>query len=130
MVGIIIVSHSVKVAEGIKEIAEQMGKGIVPIVAAGGTDENEIGTSPLKIQAAIESVYSEDGVLLFVDLGSAMMSSEMAIELLDESMQKKVEIVDAPILEGVIAATIQATIVSDIDKIKETAIGAKKMTKR
>ncbi len=80
MVGLVIVSHSAKLAEGVKELADQMTQGAVAIAAAGGIDDpdNPIGTDPMRVMAAIESVDSGDGVVVLMDLGSALLSAEMA----------------------------------------------------
>jgi len=121
MIGVVIVSHSEKVAEGVKDIAQQMNFGGAEIVAAGGAEEGRIGTNPLKIQEAIESLKDRPSILLFVDLGSAIMSSEMAIDMLDEEVSKKVTIVDTPLVEGVIAAVVQASTTEDIESIIATA---------
>ena len=84
MIGIVIVSHSARMAQGVVEIVEQMVQGRVPLATAGGTDiaEAPIGTDPFKVHAAIDSVYSEEGVLVLMDLGSALMSAEAALDML------------------------------------------------
>ena len=86
------VSHSAKLAQGLKEIAGQMTRGQSRIAVAGGIDdpENPIGTDPAKICTAIESVYSSDGVLVLMDLGSALLSAETALELLGPQKAKHV----------------------------------------
>lgn len=103
-VGIILVSHSEKVASGIKEITKQVIQD-VPVHIAGGTDEGEIGTSVEKISHALENAYTEKGVLVFYDLGSAKMNAELAIEL---SGKEGIEIVEDPILEGSYVATVES----------------------
>src|SRR5690625_1292539 len=79
-VGIVLISHSAKVVEGIKDIINQVND-TVSIALAGGTDDGEIGTSIEKIQTAIDSVSHDRGVLLVYDLGSAKMNAELAIEM-------------------------------------------------
>src|SRR5918997_5306127 len=119
MVGIVIVSHSKKLAAGLQELATQMVQGAVrnpmwadaPRVAiAAGIDdpENPLGTDAMQIYQAIESVYSEDGVVVLMDLGSAVLSAEMALEFLPEEQRAKVRLCDAPLVEGAIAAVVQA----------------------
>jgi len=85
MIGMVIVSHSARLAEGVCELAEQVAQGRVRMAAAGGTDDPQhpLGTDAFKVQQAIESVYSEDGVLVLMDLGSAVLSAETAMEFLD-----------------------------------------------
>lgn len=120
MVGIVIISHSKNIADGAKELAEQMAPN-VPIAVAGGTFDGRIGTDMEKILTAIESVYSEDGAAVIFDLGSAFMNAEMAIECLDESMKEKIKIVDCPIVEGAVTAAVESSIGKNIEEI-ETAL--------
>lgn len=116
MVGIVIVSHSAKIAEGAKELALQMAPD-AHIAAAGGLPDGNIGTDYDRILTAIESVMSDDGVIMLVDLGSAIMTSEMAIE--DCSNPDKVKIIDAPIVESAIFGAVEASIGSNIQSLEE-----------
>ncbi|HHX68774.1 MAG: dihydroxyacetone kinase phosphoryl donor subunit DhaM [Miniphocaeibacter sp.] len=118
MVGIVVISHSEKLAEGILEITEQMAKN-APVVAVGGTNDGRIGTDINRILAGINEVYSDDGVLIFYDLGSAMMNAEMAVEFLDEDKKRNIEIVDAAFVEGVISAAVYSNINMDKEFILE-----------
>ncbi|HHW68298.1 MAG: phosphoenolpyruvate---glycerone phosphotransferase subunit DhaM [Epulopiscium sp.] len=124
MVGIVIVSHSEKVAEGAKELALQMAKE-APVAAAGGMADGSIGTDVEKIVKAIKSVQSEDGVVVLVDLGSAIMSSEMAIEITGGN----VKIVDGPIVEGAIVAAVESVIGSNLETVTNAIIEAKTTNK-
>ncbi|WP_428558917.1 MAG: phosphoenolpyruvate--protein phosphotransferase [Solidesulfovibrio sp. DCME] len=112
MIGIVIVSHSRKLAEGVLELAGQMTRGAVPMEAVGGIDDpdNPIGTDPMQVLAAIESVagQAEGGVLVVMDLGSALMSAETALDFLDEAVRAKVRLCAAPLVEGTVAAAVQA----------------------
>jgi len=83
VVGLVIVSHSAKLAEGVVELARQMGGEDVAIEAAGGMADppGEIGTDMALVLAAIEAAASDDGVIVLMDLGSAVMSAEMAAEM-------------------------------------------------
>ncbi len=119
MVGIVIVSHSAKLAEGVVELARNMGGPEVRIQAAGGlsTPGHPLGTDPMLILGAIEGVYSEDGVLVLMDLGSALLSAEMAVGMLPEEKQKRVVLCEAPIAEGAIAAAAQARIGSTLQHV-------------
>lgn len=126
MVGIVIVSHSEKVAEGVKELALQMAPDAC-IVAAGGRPDGSIGTDVGKIITAIEEVQQGDGVVILVDLGSAVMSSEMAIEMVENP--ENIKIVDGPLVEGAIVGTLEASVNSklkDVIAVIEEARTAKK----
>ena len=117
MVGIVLVSHSLKLAEGVKELASQMVTEVL-IAAAGGTEDGRIGTDMNKIIRAIKEVYSKDGVIVIFDLGSAYMNSDMAIESLPEIMKDKVEIIDTAFVEGAVVAAIQCSLGKNIKEIK------------
>jgi PTS hybrid protein len=118
MVGVVIISHSSKVAEGVMEIALQMAES-TPIAAAGGTIDNGIGTDIEKIILAINQVYSEDGVVILFDLGSAYMNAAMAIEFLPEEMQKNIKLMDAALVEGAITVAVESSIGKNLVEIQE-----------
>ena len=129
MVGIVIVSHSAKLAEGVYELADQMVQGKVPMAVAGGIDdaENPIGTDAMKVLEAIQSVYSDEGVVVLMDLGSALLSTELALEFLDPDERKHVYLTAAPLVEGVMAAAVQASIGGSPQQVIEEARGALSM---
>lgn len=120
-VGIVIVSHSERLAEGVVELAEQMAQGGVTIVAAGGAENGSIGTSIEKVMAALQKAASPDGILVLLDLGSAVMTTEMAIENLSEEEQKKVVISSAPLVEGAILAAVESAAGSSLQEVIEAA---------
>ena len=122
MVGVVLVSHSNKLVEGLKELICQMASG-VKICTAGGTDDGRIGTDPIKIMKAIEEAYSDDGVLLFFDIGSALMNAELAIDMLDESISEKVEICKVSLVEGAFVASIESSIGKSLEDIKDSIRG-------
>jgi phosphocarrier protein FPr len=126
VIGIVIVSHSAKLAEGVVELARNMGGVEVSIQAAGGMsmDEATLGTDPIRIMKAIEQAYSNDGVIVLMDLGSAILSSEMAMEMLPEEKRSKVFLCEAPIVEGAIAAAVQARIGGSIEQVISEARSA------
>ena len=123
MVGIVIVSHSLKLAEGVKELAQQMIQTNVPIAIAAGIDDpvNPFGTDALQIQAAIESVNDESGVLVLMDLGSAILSAEMALEFLAKEEQEQVRLCTAPLVEGAIAAVVEAASGASLEQVMASA---------
>jgi dihydroxyacetone kinase phosphotransfer subunit len=105
MVGLVVVSHSAKAAEGICEVAAQMATD-ASIEPAGGDSDGGLGTSVDRIQAAIEAADDGDGVVVLVDLGSAVMNAELAVEMSEGS---EVRIADAPVLEAAVNAAVEAT---------------------
>ena len=104
MVGIVIVSHSQKLAEGVVEISRMMAEK-APLAAAGGLEDGTLGTSYDKICAAVEKVYSSDGVIVLMDMGSAVMTTEMVLEDLDKP---NVKMLDCPLVEGAVLAAVES----------------------
>lgn len=120
MVGIVVVSHSNGLAEETIKLSMQMAQQELNVVNAGGTSDNEFGTDPMKIMDAIQSADSGDGVLILLDIGSAIMSTEMAIEM-SGSDESKVKIANAALVEGCIAAITSASIGMSLDEVKQAA---------
>lgn len=119
-VGLVIVSHSDKLAEGLSELAGQMAPDVA-IIAAGGTDDGGIGTSLEKIQSGIAQADGGAGVALLADLGSAVMTAEMALEFLDPGQREKVRLADAPLVEGAVAAAVAAQTGQDLAAVVRDA---------
>ncbi|MDO5409126.1 MAG: dihydroxyacetone kinase phosphoryl donor subunit DhaM [Lachnospiraceae bacterium] len=104
MVGIVIVSHSRNLADSIVELTGLMAAG-AKVAAAGGLEDGGFGTDFQKIYQAIDSVYSEDGVIVLMDMGSAVMTTEMVLEAYGSD---KVSMADCPVVEGAVVATVSA----------------------
>ena len=102
MIGLVVVSHNRKLAEEIINFSNEMKQFDFPVENGGGTSSEIYGTEPQIIMDAIKRADKGDGVLIFVDLGSSIMNTEMAIEMLGNP--EKLYIVDAPLVEGVISA--------------------------
>ena len=125
MVGIVIVSHSQKLAEGVKELAEMMAND-VPIDAAGGLEEGLLGTSFERVKVAIEDVCGTDGAVVLMDMGSAGMTAELAGE---ECRDEAVRLVDCPIAEGAVLAALAAASGAGLDEVARRAESARDMEK-
>ena len=123
-VGLVIVSHSARLAEGVVELAREMGGEEIAIEAAGGMAEPEgaMGTDAELVMAAIERAASPDGVLVLMDLGSALMSAEMAVEM--SATEVRVVLADAPLVEGAVAAAAAARGGSSLEEVAAEARGA------
>jgi dihydroxyacetone kinase phosphotransfer subunit len=117
MVGIVIVSHSEKIAQGVVELCKQMAPEVA-MAAAGGLPGGEIGTDFQRIYEAVESVMSDDGVAVLFDLGSALMTAEMVMEQFEEG---KVMLADAPIVEGAVVAAVSASMGLSLSQVVEEA---------
>jgi phosphoenolpyruvate---glycerone phosphotransferase subunit DhaM len=117
-VGIVLVSHSVRLAEGAADLAGQVSGGSVRVLAAGGTDDGGLGTSAEKIGAAVAGAEAGAGVLVLPDLGSAVLTVRA---MLDELPGARVVLADAPFVEGAVAATVTAAAGADLRAVAKAA---------
>ena len=115
MVGIVIVSHSQKLAEGTAELAQMMAAKAV-IAPAGGLDDGSTGTSFEKIYQAVDDVYSDDGVAVLMDMGSAVMTTEMVLEDMEG---RKLKMMDYPLIEGVVVAALEAIAGTSLEQMEQ-----------
>ena len=113
MVGIVIVSHSKNLADSVVEFTGLMAPD-AKIAAAGGMEDGGFGTSFEKIQKAIQSVYSEEGVIVLMDMGRAVMTTEMVLDMFEPDT---VKMADCPLVEGAVVATINAASGMKMDEI-------------
>jgi phosphoenolpyruvate---glycerone phosphotransferase subunit DhaM len=127
MVGLVLVSHSSQIAEGTAELVRQMA-GEVEVEAVGGDADGGFGTDPERIKAAIESLGSDEA-LVFMDLGSAVLSAETVLEMLSSEDREKVRLVDAPFVEGAFAAGVIASAGSEAEECVEAAMEARTESK-
>ena len=127
-VSLVLVSHSKQLADGVRELAEQMTQGKVKIAAVGGSADGRLGTDAFAIRSAIESVRSDPGVLVLVDLGSAVLSTQVAIEQLGDG-PGRVVLSEAPFVEGAVIAAVEASIEKPLEEVAEAAVAAARMEK-
>ncbi|WP_252311528.1 dihydroxyacetone kinase phosphoryl donor subunit DhaM [Sinobaca sp. H24] len=128
-VSTVVVSHSRQLAEGVVELINQTKQEDVIVVAAGGTEDGEIGTSPDLISEALKKADSQAGTVVLFDLGSALMNTEMALDMLDE-LEGEVVIADAPIVEGAYVAVVEAGMGKTLQEVQESVEKAKKWNKK
>src|ERR1700736_4755327 len=123
MVGLVLVSHSRSLAEAAVDLIRRTAGSNLSIVCTGGVGDHreELGTDAIEIQQAIASVYSQDGVLVLMDMGSAILSAETAKDFLDPEQQEKIRLTSAPLVEGGIAAAVQAQLGSPLDEVARAA---------
>lgn len=120
-VGIVIVSHSPKIAEGAADMVRQMVGDSVPLAYAGGNADGGLGTDVGAIADAIDRAWSDAGVVVLVDLGGAETNSEMAIEMLDDARRAKVLLSNAPLVEGAVIAAAEASGGASVEQVKSMA---------
>ena len=124
MVGIVVVSHSDALAEGVVRLAREMGGEGLAIEPAGGIEEDGVlGTDAERVRSAIERAMSPDGVLVLMDLGSALMSAEFAVEMLADA-PGPVKLSAAPLVEGAVAAAAAAAGGASLEEVAAEARGA------
>ena len=129
MVNLLLISHSKILAESIAELAKQMvssGEVKISIAAGIGEDNQEIGTNAVEIAESIQDIYTDDGVLVLMDLGSAVLSAQMALDLIPPEVCQKVRICPAPFIEGAVVAAAQASSGINLEVVYREAMDALK----
>jgi dihydroxyacetone kinase phosphotransfer subunit len=128
MVGVVLVSHSRPLALATQDLVRAMTGPALPLVIAAGTGDNhaELGTDAVEISEAIRSVQGPDGVLVLMDMGSAILSSETALDLLEEKDRANVRFCPAPFVEGAVAAGVTANLGASLADVFAEAVGALK----
>jgi len=122
-VGLVVISHSRPLAEAAVELARQMLPGREQAIeVAAGTDDGGLGTDAVAVSEAITAADSGDGVVVLMDLGSAVMSAETALELLDDDVRERVLLSPAPLVEGLIGAAVVAAGGADRDRVAAEAL--------
>ena len=131
MVGLVLVSHSSLIAEGLREMVAQVAGGDVPVATAGGTEDGRLGTSAPRITAAIRSVLDAGAheALILLDIGSAALSLEIALEEFQPDERSRLRVSEAPLVEGSILAAVQASIGATLDEVAEAAASAVSLAK-
>ena len=125
MLGFVVVSHSKDLAEAVIHLANEMKRYDFPLINGSGTDGDFLGSNPLIIKEAILNAKPDKGALVFVDIGSSVLNTQVAIDFLaDEGVDiENIKIADAPLVEGLIAAVAindeKADIESILDELKE-----------
>ncbi|MGB8888463.1 MAG: phosphoenolpyruvate--protein phosphotransferase [Candidatus Korobacteraceae bacterium] len=110
MVGLVLVSHSRKLAESVRDLVLQMTAPGFPVAVAGGVGDNfdELGTDAVHIADVLQNLSCPEGALVLMDLGSAVLSAQTALELLDSPGKNRITLCPAPLVEGAIAAAVSS----------------------
>jgi dihydroxyacetone kinase phosphotransfer subunit len=124
-VGLVLVSHSARLAQGLRDLVAQVAQGRVPIAVAAGGAEDSLGTNAVAIGEAIESLAGPDGVVVLLDLGSAVLSAETALDDLAPAVRERVRMADAPFVEGAVAAAVESSLGSDLEAVLAAAEAAR-----
>ena len=126
VIGIVLVSHSAALAQGLAEMLAAIGSADVPVAVAGGAAHGGLGTSVEFIQAAIDAADQGDGVVIIPDLGSSVLSARTVLEGVDG---RRVVLVDAPFVEGAVAAAVTAASGASLEDVAEAARQARDVSK-
>jgi len=131
LVGLVLVSHSQVLVEGLRDMVAQVAGEDVPVATAGGTEDGRLGTSAPRIAAAIRSTLDagSDDVLVLLDLGSAALSLELACEDFAGADRARIRISEAPLVEGAVLAAVTASVGGSIEEVIAAAAGAATMAK-
>jgi phosphoenolpyruvate---glycerone phosphotransferase subunit DhaM len=130
LVGLILVSHSGTLVDGLRDMVAQVAGVDVPVATAGGTDDGRLGTSAPRIAEAIRTVLDRaDEAVVLLDLGSAALSLEVALEDLSDADRQRVRVSEAPLVEGAVLAAVQASVGASIDEVVAAAGSAATMAK-
>lgn len=126
---LVLVSHSRTLVEGLQDMVAQVAGDEVRIAIAGGTEDGRLGTSAPTITAALREAIGPadaraDGVLVLLDLGSAALSLELALEDLEPDERAMVQVSNGPLVEGAVMAAVQASVGATLDEVAEAAAGA------
>lgn len=119
---ILLVSHSQQLTDRLKAMIEDMSDSeTVTLFSLGGTAEGELGSDPTKIVEAVNQSSDAEQILVFADLGSAVLNAELAYDMLEPEQQTRYHLIDAPLVEGAFAAAITAGFSDDLSQITAEA---------
>jgi dihydroxyacetone kinase phosphotransfer subunit len=119
------------IAEGLRSMVAQVAGDEVPVAIAGGTEDGRLGTSAPRIVEAIRSTLDSgaEGTLILLDLGSAALSLELALEDFEPAERARLRVSEAPLVEGAVLSAVQASLGASLDEVAEAALGAATMSK-
>ena len=108
-VGLVLVSHSARLVEGLAELVGQVAGPSVTIQTIGGASHGSLGTDPDRVLEALRAAAREPGAVVLMDLGSSVLAVSAALEDLSEEQRGWLAVVDAPLVEGAVAAGVLAS---------------------
>ena len=128
---LVLVSHSKSLAEGLRDMVVQVAGDSVHVAAAGGTADGRLGTNAEAIADTLRAILADsgDGILVLLDLGSAWLSVEMALEELSDTERGRIQVSEAPLVEGAVLAAVQASVGGTLSEVAAAAAGAASMSK-
>jgi PTS hybrid protein len=128
-VGLVLVSHSASIADGLAELVAQVAGPDVPIIAAGGGPDGSLGTDGAKVFRALQDAARGSGAVVLMDLGSSVLSVRAAMAELDDETSERLVVADAPLVEGAIAAGVTASTGATAEEVAAAAREARSVVK-
>lgn len=128
-VGLVLVSHSASIADGLAELVAQVAGPDVPIIAAGGGPDGSLGTDGAKVSRALQDAARGSGAVVLMDLGSSVLSVRAAMAELDDETSERLVVADAPLVEGAIAAGVTASTGATAEEVAAAAREARSVVK-
>jgi len=134
-VSLVLISHSRAIGEGLRDMVAQVAGPDVRVAVAAGTEDGRLGTSAPLITEAIRWALADgpagpvEGALVLLDLGSAALSLDLALEELSDAERARTRVSEAPLVEGAVLAAVQASVGASLDDAFAAAADAASMTK-
>jgi PTS hybrid protein len=129
-VGLVLVSHSRSLVEGLAELVGQVAGPGVTIHAIGGARDGSLGTDPDRVLEALQAAAREPGAVVLMDLGSSVLAVSAALDELSEEQRACLAVVDAPLVEGAVASGVLASTGADLAEVAQAAEEARDARKR
>jgi phosphoenolpyruvate---glycerone phosphotransferase subunit DhaM len=120
-VGLVLVSHSAKLAEGLADLLSQVAGPAVPIVTAAGSIDGSLGTDGGAVLEALQQAAADGGAVVLVDLGSSVLAVRAALAELRDDERERVAVADAPLVEGAVSAAVAASTGCTLDEVRRAA---------
>jgi PTS hybrid protein len=120
-VGLVLVSHSAALVEGLAELVGQVAGPVVQIQTVGGTSNGSLGTDPDRVLEALQAAARETGAVVLMDLGSSVLAVKAALEDLSDHQRARLAVVDAPLVEGAVAAGVLASTGASLAEVAQAA---------
>lgn len=129
VVNIVVVSHSRQIAIGLKGLLDQLASGGVRVYASGGAGDGGLGTDVPTLARTIAEATENGDALIIPDIGSSVLGALAALDLVEDSVRERTAVADAPLVEGAVAAAVQASVGADLDGVRRAAEEARTIRK-
>jgi dihydroxyacetone kinase phosphotransfer subunit len=128
-VSLVLVSHSAAIVNGLVDLVGQVAGSAVPIHAVGGAVDGSLGTDGERVLEVLQAAATGAGAVVLMDLGSSVLAVKAALDELSEEQRARLAVVDAPLVEGAVAAGVLASIGADLAEVARAAEEARDVRK-